>query len=121
MERKIRILLVDDKFERRQEFKKLLEDEGNKVTVSTEGQSALVKLMSKRKIKFHLVLTDTKMPCLTGPELVKEMKDRRIWIPVIGMSNREENRLLYENFWNKNEPREILLAMIKKLTEKSPK
>jgi len=115
----MRILLVDDKPERRKWLKQLLENKGHKVVVSTDGMAALVKVMAKNA-KFLLVLTDTKMPCMTGPELVEEMKQRRIQVPVIGMSNREECRGFYEHFWNKNEPTEILFGLIKKLTEKSP-
>ncbi|MCX6744650.1 MAG: response regulator [Candidatus Parcubacteria bacterium] len=115
---KVKILVVDDRIERRKWLKKLLEEKGYYVDISTDGMAALVKIKSSRG-KFNLVLTDTKMPCLTGPELVADMKERKIMVPVIGMSNREESRVLYEYFWNKNEAYENLFSLIKKLTKKS--
>jgi len=116
----MRILLVDADPKCRKDFKDLLESQGYKVVTSTDGLVALEQLTRKRKIKFHLVLTDTKMPCMSGPELAEDMKQRGIKIPVIGMSNREECREFYKHFWNKNELPEKLFALIKELTAKSP-
>lgn len=116
----IKILVVDDMLERRKWLKRLLERKGYKVTVATDGQAALSRLKMKNE-HYDLVLTDTKMPCLTGPELVEEMKQRKIKVLVIGMSNREESRELYQNFWRKDESYEKLFCLIRQLTEKSPK
>jgi len=114
----MKIMLVDDKLKRRQEIGKILKDNGYRVVFATNGQTALSLL------KWHwvnMVLTDTNMPSMTGSELAAKIALMRKRQPiVIGMSNREENRQLYQHFWNKNEPIEKLLELIVKLTSKSP-
>lgn len=73
---------------------------------------------------FHLVLTDTKMPCMTGPELAEdvaeEIDQRKIKVPVIGMSNRAGCCKFYQHFWNKNHDPQKLFRLIEKLIVKSP-
>jgi len=111
----MQILVVDDKTERRKEIGKLLKDQGYKVVTASDGFVALTKLKHHKRIA--LVLTDTKMPCLNGPELVEELTPRYPKLLVIGMSNREESRSLFKHFWNKNEDPEILFNLITKLTD----
>jgi CheY-like chemotaxis protein len=119
---KTRILVVDDDPQMRNWLKKLLEEKGYKVIVSTDGMSALTRLTNENRNrgKVHLILTDTQMPCLTGPELLKEITDRNIKIPMIGMSKDNEKRSLYQNFWHKDEAYKILFDLIRNLTTKSP-
>jgi len=114
----MKILLVDDTAKRRKQIGVLLKKEGYQVIYATNGDTALTRL-SKHLI--DLVLTDTKMPLLCGPALVDEIKKTKHKnVPIIGMSNRPESRVLYQYFWDKNEPEEILLGLIKKLLAKSP-
>jgi CheY-like chemotaxis protein len=117
-QKQIKIILADDKLERREEIGNLLEKKGYQVYKAKDGMSALGMIKCFRRP--DLILTDTKMPCLTGPELIEELRKRGNNVPVIGMSNREEARALYQYFWNKNEPKEILFDLIKQLTSKSP-
>ena len=109
----MRILVVDDKLERRKWLKELLEKQGHKVIVATEGLAALTRLKYRR---FDLVLTDTKMPCLSGPELVEEMRQRHMTTPIIGMSNRKTSSQHYEHFWHKKQPPARLFRLITTLT-----
>jgi CheY-like chemotaxis protein len=114
----MKILLVDDKVKRRKEIGKILKAQGYQVVCATNGSTAWSQL---RLHWVTLVLTDTKMPEMTGPELAAKISLMRNKQPaVIGMSNREESRQLYQYFWNKNAPVEELLKLIKKLTAKSP-
>jgi len=108
-------MVVDAKFARRKWLQKLLTAQGHKVTIATQGFAALTKL---RRYKYDLLLTDTKMPCLTGPELVAELQERGIKIHIIGMSSRPECEKYYEYFWCKKEPSQKLLDLIKQVTAK---
>ena len=67
----MRLLIVDDEIEILNMLRRNLELEGYSVTVTTKPQEA-VDLM--RKELFNLVLTDIKMPGMSGVELLKEIK-----------------------------------------------
>ena len=103
------ILVVDDKENRRQTIGDFLKTKGFAVITAADGNEALSLLESDEP---DLILTDTKMPNLSGPELVAILQERYWAIPVIGMSNREESRPFYQTFWNKNSPLGELLALI---------
>jgi DNA-binding NtrC family response regulator len=74
------ILLADDKSLERGSLSLLLQREGYSVTAVEDGEVALNLL---EESKFDIVLTDIKMPKLTGMELLKEIKKRNIKSEVI--------------------------------------
>jgi len=107
----MRILLVDDKDYQRKQIGDLLKQAGYEIIFAKNGNTGLTRL---KKHSIDLVITDTKMPLLDGPAMVAEIKKSKYRdVPIIGMSSREQSRQLYENFWQKNEPIEILLNLIK--------
>ena len=66
-----RILVVDDEELNRDLLQQMLEREGYQVAIAANGQEALALL---RQETFHVVLTDLKMPGMTGVEVIRELK-----------------------------------------------
>jgi DNA-binding NtrC family response regulator len=66
-----RILVVDDEELNRDLLQQILEREGYQVAIAANGQEALTLL---RQEAFHVVLTDLKMPGMTGVEVIRELK-----------------------------------------------
>jgi DNA-binding NtrC family response regulator len=66
-----RILVVDDEEMNRDLLQKILDRAGYQVTTAVDGQEALALL---RQETFHVVLTDLKMPGMTGVEVIRELK-----------------------------------------------
>jgi two-component system response regulator FlrC len=65
------ILVVDDEPAMRLLLSSVLVEEGHDVTAAASGEEAL-RLIAKRH--FHLVLTDLKMPGISGLELLEQVK-----------------------------------------------
>ena len=74
------ILLADDEPLERGSLSLLLQQEGYLVTTVEDGLAALSLLEQKR---FDIVLTDIRMPNMTGMELLKQIKKRNIDSEVI--------------------------------------
>jgi DNA-binding NtrC family response regulator len=74
------ILLVDDEPLERGSLSMMLEQEGYFVTAVEDGLAALAEL---EKNHFDIVLTDIRMPHMTGMELLKQIKEKRIESEVI--------------------------------------
>ena len=66
-----RILVVDDEELNRDLLQQILDREGYQVAIAANGQEALALL---RQEVFHVVLTDLKMPGMTGVEVIRELK-----------------------------------------------
>lgn len=64
------ILVVEDEFDVQQVVADVLRDEGYEVQVCGDGREALVSL---RKQRPDLVVMDTMMPILSGPQVLEEM------------------------------------------------
>jgi len=73
IEKKLKILLVDDEKAITFTLKKFLESQGHKVTASLRGKEGL-KLFKKEK--FDLVLSDIIIPDMDGIELIKKMREK---------------------------------------------
>lgn len=74
------ILLVDDDQEFRKAMKKMFEKSGYNVTGVGDGREAL-EILSEEV--FDLIISDLRMPNLSGIELMEEIKRKRIETPVI--------------------------------------
>jgi len=77
------VLLVEDKAELRAMLRKALERMGYAVEDAADGNSAVTKIRSHR---FLVVLTDLKLPGLSGIDVLREVKDADSAIPVILMT-----------------------------------
>ena len=71
-EPKATLLVVDDEKHQRESLALILEDEGYKVTAAADGREALAKAA---EIRPEVVLTDLKMPGLTGMDVVKSLAE----------------------------------------------
>ncbi len=80
MERKKRILAIDDEEDIRFILKEELTDEGYEVFTLDDPTKALDRI---EEIKPDLVLLDIKMPQMSGTELLGKIRDRYYDLPVI--------------------------------------
>lgn len=80
-----RILVVDDDWEVSRLLKLGLESRGFRVALASDGASALDLLEQERA---DLILSDVRMPCMDGHELLQAVRERTEWsdIPFILMS-----------------------------------
>jgi two-component system, NtrC family, response regulator HydG len=78
-----RILVVDDQDMMRDSLAGTLVREGHEVVAAADGAAAVSKLSSAR---FDLLITDLKMPRMTGLELLAESKRLRPDMPVVLMT-----------------------------------
>jgi len=78
-----RILIVDDQDMMRDSLAATLAREGHEVTAANDGPVAVTRLSSAR---FDLMITDLKMPKMTGIELLQEAKRIRPEMPVVMMT-----------------------------------
>lgn len=76
----MRILAVDDMEFNRDHLRKVLELDGHEVETAADGRSALLRL---RESTFHLVITDLRMPDMSGRDLLSQLRAERIPVGVI--------------------------------------
>ncbi|MBL7056636.1 response regulator [Candidatus Woesearchaeota archaeon] len=77
------ILSVDDESDIRESVNDVLTDAGFKVITAKDGTSMLKKL---EKIEPDLIILDILMPGMTTKEILAELKQRKIKIPIIFLS-----------------------------------
>ncbi len=78
-----RILVVDDQEMMRDSLAATLAREGHEIVAANDGATALTRLSAGR---FDLLVTDLKMPRMTGLELLQEAKKLRPEMPVVLMT-----------------------------------
>ncbi len=78
-----RILVVEDEEGMREFLKILLAKEGYEVVAFEEGTSALERFKEEN---FHVVITDIKMPGMSGMDVLARMKEIDASVPVIIMT-----------------------------------
>jgi DNA-binding NtrC family response regulator len=78
-----RILIVDDQDMMRDSLAQILVREGHEVVAATDGAAAAARLGASR---FDLLITDLRMPKMTGLELLAEAKRLRPDMPVVLMT-----------------------------------
>lgn len=85
-----KILINDDDIDMLNILERSLSSKNFLVITTQNSEEALLKIESERP---HLVITDIKMPGMSGTELISVMHDRNIFIPVIAISGaiRPEN------------------------------
>jgi CheY-like chemotaxis protein len=76
-------LLVDDNLAFVENIAEILEDEGAKVAVAGNGEEALALLATRR---FDALVTDMKMPAMSGAELVKRVREIEPGLPALVVS-----------------------------------
>jgi DNA-binding NtrC family response regulator len=78
-----RILVVDDQEMMRDSLAATLAREGHEIVATNDGPAAVNRLQNAR---FDLLITDLKMPKMTGMELLAEAKRLRPDMPVVLMT-----------------------------------
>ena len=78
-----RILIADDQQDMRDSLAATLAREGHEIVAADDGAQALARLQEK---KFDLLMSDLRMPRLSGIELLAESKRLRPEMPVILMT-----------------------------------
>jgi len=83
------ILLVEDDAKDQKLISKILVEGGYTIKVASDGIDALMQIAQG---KFDLVLSDIHMPNLDGFQLLEQMNQKQIHIPVIFITgNHDEN------------------------------
>jgi CheY-like chemotaxis protein len=76
------VLVVDDEHAVGAFMRDLLESWGLHVTVTNSAEDALT-LVGDESLKLDLIITDHKMPHMTGMQLARELKTRGPALPVV--------------------------------------
>ncbi|MEE9554269.1 MAG: response regulator [candidate division Zixibacteria bacterium] len=83
MKEYVKILVADDEVMMRNLILKILESEGYQISMVSSGDEAMTVL---EKENFDLLLTDVKMPGMSGFDLLKTVKDKWPDMAVIVMT-----------------------------------
>jgi len=78
-----KVLLIEDEITLAAAIQRVLEVEGYDVIAATDPEEGLA---AARKGDFQVVVTDLKMPGISGMEVIKELHERRPQLPVILMT-----------------------------------
>jgi len=82
----MRILLVDDDRELAEYVSRTLEEEGNSVTISTDGAAAV---RSARSAPFDIIVLDVMLPCMDGVQVTRKLRAENITTPVLLLTARD--------------------------------
>ncbi|OGS27497.1 MAG: hypothetical protein A2297_09845 [Elusimicrobia bacterium RIFOXYB2_FULL_48_7] len=93
MEKKARILMVDDEQGIRDLFKFLLEPLGYQVFTAIDGLEGVEMV---KKESFDIVFLDVHMPRMRGPEALKVIKQLRPNQPVVIFSSSSDPKHIFE-------------------------
>ena len=88
------ILIVDDNPIQAVTRRLILEKAHFPVVIAEDGASALARFDSSEQ--FGIVITDHCMPEMSGPELVKELRERSATLPIIVLSGLPEAESEYQ-------------------------
>lgn len=83
MENRTRILVIDDEHGMRSGLADVLEEKGYQVSTAESGYQALEKA---KRIPFHLIIADLRMPGLAGVEMIEKLKEINPGIAIIAMT-----------------------------------
>lgn len=86
-----KILIVDDSMFARISVKKLLTGRNYELFEAENGEVALNKIES---LNPDLIISDNLMPVMNGLELITEMKEKNIDIPVIVISANQQEKTI---------------------------
>jgi diguanylate cyclase (GGDEF)-like protein len=123
MSEKAQILVVDDEATVRSVLKQVLEEDGYGVTEAESGSRALEILQNTH---FDLIITDIKMPGITGLELLKKVKQQQPDTQVIIITSYASldtsltalRHGAYDYLFKPFEDLDLISAAVKRATEK---
>ena len=79
---KTRILIAEDDADMRDLLQEVLEEAGYETLVALDGRSAMERIRREREM-IDLLVTDVRMPEMTGDELLAMMREKRTEAPVV--------------------------------------
>lgn len=82
-----RLLLVDDEAVMQRSLRRILRREGFVVDVCDDGEAALARL--RRRPSPDLVVLDLDLPGMRGQEVIRQMRETSITIPVVAISGHQ--------------------------------
>ena len=114
------VLLVDDNAIQIATRKAILEHAGLRVLVASDGAAALNLLSNpSRTENIGLVFSDHLMPGMSGPELVREIRQRGLDFPIVVLSGFPDAEAAYQDlrvtFRTKPFPPDSLIALAHEL------
>lgn len=82
------ILLAEDELYVRLTVSFALEEAGMEVTAVADGARALEHLVgtASKHRPVDLLVTDLQMPCMTGMELIRNLRDQELRVPILVLS-----------------------------------
>lgn len=83
------LLVVDDEADFRLLFERHFRRLGYAVLTAEDGQAAL-ELFEKRPREIDIVISDIRMPRMDGSTLIKELRRRRRYLPIIGITGEDD-------------------------------
>ncbi len=100
-----RVLLVDDQDCINRPLKTLMEYAGLEMSTALNGQIALemIKEQEETPRRISLLITDLKMPVMTGVELIEEVRKLKRKIPILVISGAAFEKEAHEVIQNKTE------------------
>jgi CheY-like chemotaxis protein len=110
--KKMQILVVAKKGERRSSLKYILAPYRYNTVLATNGKTALTVY---GRTKPDLVIMDATLPGLDAPALIKAIREVNPVAKIIGMSHNQADSQKFEHFWLKTETVENLIALVIKL------
>lgn len=85
------VLIVDDNLELAENISEILSIEGCSTAVSTSAEEALLTAF---EAAITVLVTDYRLPGMTGAELVKQVRERRGGLPALVMSAFTDDKTL---------------------------
>jgi CheY-like chemotaxis protein len=94
------VLVVEDDGSVREVAVNILRMQGYKVLEATGGEEALI-ICEKEKNPIHLILTDILMPHMTGPQLIRQLKQVRQDLKVLYMTGYTDESVVHQGILEK--------------------
>lgn len=123
MDKKLKILWVDDEIELLRPYVIFLEEKGFELTTATNGDDAL-SIVGKED--FNLIFLDENMPGMSGLDVLSKVKSIKPFIPVVMITKSEEENIMDQAIGSKISdylikpvnPNQILLTIKKNIDKK---
>jgi len=91
------VLIVEDDYTIANLIREIVQRKGNTATITRDGEEAYQVFNS---FKFDLIITDLKMPKMDGMTLIKMVREKDGYIPIIIITGygSEKNRMLAKSY-----------------------
>ena len=122
--KRIRILVTEDRPNTADLLRRALESEGHSVLVAYDGERALKLALTA---EFDVILLDVMLPCMDGLTVLKRLRDARLNTPVVIVSARDAGPDIVrgldggaDDYLTKPFELDILLARVRAVSRRAP-